>query len=59
MTQIKTTLSQVLLEVPAVVLAVFLALAVNNCNEEHEQQAAPVVLFFTFHIFSSVTNRRS
>lgn len=40
MTKIKTTLSQVLLEVPAVVLAVFLALAVNNCNEEHKQQAA-------------------
>ena len=40
MTQFKTILSQVLLEVPAVVLAVFLALAVNNCNEEGKQEAA-------------------
>ncbi|MCI4646892.1 hypothetical protein [Phaeodactylibacter sp.] len=40
MTAFKTILSQVLLEVPAVVLAVFLALAVNNCNEERKQEAA-------------------
>ena len=36
----KTILGKILLEVPAIVVAVFLALAVNNCNEEFKNQAA-------------------
>lgn len=40
MASMKTILGKILLEVPAIVVAVFLALAVNNCNEEYRNQAA-------------------
>lgn len=40
MTSIRSLLGKIALEVPAVVLAVFLALGVNNCNEERQQQNA-------------------
>jgi Skp family chaperone for outer membrane proteins len=40
MDKMKTVLGKILLEVPAIVLAVFLALAVNNCNEESKQHKA-------------------
>ena len=35
----KNILGKIALEVPAIVLAVFLALAVNNCNEDMKRQA--------------------
>lgn len=40
MASMKTILGKILLEVPAIVVAVFLALAVNNCNEEYRNQVA-------------------
>lgn len=40
MDNMKTVLGKILLEVPAIVLAVFLALAVNNCNEDLKKHTA-------------------
>jgi hypothetical protein len=40
MSSIRSLLGKIALEVPAVVLAVFLALGVNNCNEDQKQRYA-------------------
>jgi hypothetical protein len=40
MTSIKQLTGKIALEIPAVILAVFMALAVNNCNEERKAAAA-------------------
>ncbi|MCO6486873.1 MAG: hypothetical protein J5I98_00580 [Phaeodactylibacter sp.] len=39
MSQLRPNLRQILLEVPAIILAVFLALAVDNCNENRKEKA--------------------
>ncbi|MCB0564340.1 MAG: hypothetical protein KDD01_08175 [Phaeodactylibacter sp.] len=38
MSQLRPNLRQVLLEIPAIILAIFLALAVDNCNENRKEK---------------------
>ena len=40
MSSFKNLLGKVILEIPAVIIAVFLALAVNNCNQERQLEKA-------------------